>query len=307
MDRWNDGAHDRRTLVSPRAIPRIGRSPSRPPSRWTPRPRPCRRRATGDRFRGRRTRLPDPGLHRRGGRRRLPRPPQPPLHPRRRPARAQGGDRGEDRARLRLPGQRGAGAGHQRRQAGRLRRVRHAARPGRRGAAARAVLDDLPGGDPAGRRRAGRGRRRRGQGYLVTSSSSRPRGPRAPRCCCSAPRPTRPARCTPPTRSAAIGRWADEHGLWVVTDEIYEHLVYGGAQFSSIPVQVPELADRCVVVNGVAKTYAMTGWRVGWLIGPPDVVKARQRTCSRTPPRTSRTCPARRVGRGVRATCPRWR
>ena len=72
----------------------------------------------------------------------------------------------------------------------------------------------------------------------------------------------------------AIGRWALEHDLWVVTDEIYEHLVYGDAEFHSLPVVVPELADRVVVVNGVAKTYAMTGWRVGWLIGPADVVKA---------------------------------
>jgi aspartate aminotransferase len=59
-----------------------------------------------------------------------------------------------------------------------------------------------------------------------------------------------------------------------VTDEIYEHLVYGDTRFSSLPVQVPDLADQTVVVNGVAKTYAMTGWRVGWLIGPIDVVKA---------------------------------
>ena len=72
----------------------------------------------------------------------------------------------------------------------------------------------------------------------------------------------------------AIGRWAAGRGLWVLTDEIYEHLVYGDARFTSMPAAVPELADRCVVVNGVAKTYAMTGWRVGWLIGPPDVVKA---------------------------------
>ncbi|WP_016909640.1 pyridoxal phosphate-dependent aminotransferase [Streptomyces xiaopingdaonensis] len=72
----------------------------------------------------------------------------------------------------------------------------------------------------------------------------------------------------------AIGRWAAEHGLWVLTDEIYEHLVYGDAEFTSLPVAVPEVADRCVVVNGVAKTYAMTGWRVGWIIGPQDVVKA---------------------------------
>ncbi|AJT66287.1 pyridoxal phosphate-dependent aminotransferase [Streptomyces chattanoogensis] len=72
----------------------------------------------------------------------------------------------------------------------------------------------------------------------------------------------------------AVGRWAAEHGLWVLTDEIYEHLVYGDAQFSSLPVAVPELRDKCIVVNGVAKTYAMTGWRVGWVIGPKDVVKA---------------------------------
>ncbi|MGH9179617.1 MAG: pyridoxal phosphate-dependent aminotransferase [Acidimicrobiales bacterium] len=72
----------------------------------------------------------------------------------------------------------------------------------------------------------------------------------------------------------AIGRWAVEHGVWVVTDEIYEHLVYGGAENHSMPVVVPELAGTCVVLNGVAKTYAMTGWRVGWLIGPPDVVAA---------------------------------
>ncbi|MEC4019009.1 pyridoxal phosphate-dependent aminotransferase [Streptomyces sp. H27-D2] len=72
----------------------------------------------------------------------------------------------------------------------------------------------------------------------------------------------------------AIGRWAAGHGLWVMTDEIYEHLVYGDAEFSSLPVVVPELADKCIVVNGVAKTYAMTGWRVGWLIAPKDVVKA---------------------------------
>jgi len=72
----------------------------------------------------------------------------------------------------------------------------------------------------------------------------------------------------------AIGRWAVEHGIWVVTDEIYEHLVYGGAEHHSLPVVVPELADTCVVVNGVAKTYAMTGWRVGWMLGPADVIGA---------------------------------
>jgi aspartate aminotransferase len=78
----------------------------------------------------------------------------------------------------------------------------------------------------------------------------------------------------PPSLVAEIGQWAARKGLWVVTDEIYEHLVYGTATFSSMPVAVPELADRCVVLNGVAKTYAMTGWRVGWMIGPIDVIKA---------------------------------
>jgi len=73
---------------------------------------------------------------------------------------------------------------------------------------------------------------------------------------------------------AAIGRWAVENGIWVVTDEIYEHLVYDGVESVSMPVVVPELADTCVVLNGVAKTYAMTGWRVGWMVGPADVIKA---------------------------------
>ncbi|GAA2796388.1 pyridoxal phosphate-dependent aminotransferase [Kribbella solani] len=77
-----------------------------------------------------------------------------------------------------------------------------------------------------------------------------------------------------PEAITAIGRWALEHDLWVITDEIYEHLTYGDASFTSIPVAVPELADRTVVLNGVAKTYAMTGWRVGWMIGPKDVIKA---------------------------------
>lgn len=77
-----------------------------------------------------------------------------------------------------------------------------------------------------------------------------------------------------PEETTAIGRWAAEHGIWVVTDEIYEHLTYDGHRFSSMPTLVPEIADRCVIVNGVAKTYAMTGWRVGWMIGPPDVMAA---------------------------------
>ncbi|MFL6073658.1 MAG: pyridoxal phosphate-dependent aminotransferase [Mycobacteriales bacterium] len=89
---------------------------------------------------------------------------------------------------------------------------------------------------------------------------------------CSPSNPT--GAVYPPEQVEAIGRWAAGHGIWVVADEIYEHLVYGGARHVSMPVAVPELADTCVVLNGVAKTYAMTGWRVGWLIGPTDVVKA---------------------------------
>ncbi|MDI3331488.1 MAG: pyridoxal phosphate-dependent aminotransferase [Micrococcus sp.] len=77
-----------------------------------------------------------------------------------------------------------------------------------------------------------------------------------------------------PEATAEIGRWAAEKGLWVVTDEIYEHLTYDGVPFTSIAAAVPELAGQLVILNGVAKTYAMTGWRVGWMAGPADVIKA---------------------------------
>ena len=77
-----------------------------------------------------------------------------------------------------------------------------------------------------------------------------------------------------PEEVEAIGRWAVDHNVWVLTDEIYEHLVYGDNRFVSMPTVVPELANQCIIVNGVAKTYAMTGWRVGWMIGPTDIIKA---------------------------------
>ena len=77
-----------------------------------------------------------------------------------------------------------------------------------------------------------------------------------------------------PEEVAAIGRWAAAHDIWVLCDEIYEHLVYGDAEFASMPVVAPELGDRWIVVNGVAKTYAMTGWRIGWMISAPDVMDA---------------------------------
>lgn len=77
-----------------------------------------------------------------------------------------------------------------------------------------------------------------------------------------------------PEQVQAIGEWAVERGIWVITDEIYEHLVYGDSTFVSMPAVVPELANQCLVLNGVAKTYAMTGWRVGWMIGPNDIIAA---------------------------------
>ena len=80
----------------------------------------------------------------------------------------------------------------------------------------------------------------------------------------------------PPEQVAEIGRWAAEHGIWVMTDEIYEHLVYGDMPFASIASD-PAAAERTVIVNGVSKSYAMTGWRVGWMVGPLPVIKAATR------------------------------
>jgi aspartate/methionine/tyrosine aminotransferase len=94
----------------------------------------------------------------------------------------------------------------------------------------------------------------------------------------------------PPTEIEAIGRWAHEHGIWVITDEIYEHLVYGGREHASIVRLVPELAERCVILNGVAKTYAMTGWRVGWMIGPPDVIAAASNLQSHSTSNVANVC-----------------
>ncbi len=112
------------------------------------------------------------------------------------------------------------------------------------------------------------------QGYAVTVEQLE--AARTPRTkvllFCSPSNPT--GAVYSPEQTAEIGRWALEHGVWVVTDEIYEHLTYDGAVATPVVRAVPELADTTVVLNGVAKTYAMTGWRVGWLVGPTDVVKA---------------------------------
>jgi aspartate aminotransferase len=112
------------------------------------------------------------------------------------------------------------------------------------------------------------------QGYLVTVEQLEAARTHRTKALlfCSPSNPT--GAVYPPEQVRAIGEWALEHGVWVVTDEIYEHLTYDDATFSSMPVQVPELAETCIVINGVAKTYAMTGWRVGWMLGPRDVVKA---------------------------------
>ena len=77
-----------------------------------------------------------------------------------------------------------------------------------------------------------------------------------------------------PEQVAAIGDWAEEHGLWVISDEIYQNLTYDGVRAVSIVEATPALADRTILVNGVAKTYAMTGWRLGWMVGPADAIAA---------------------------------
>src|SRR4051794_17870174 len=119
-------------------------------------------------------------------------------------------------------------------------------------------------------------------GYLV--SAAQLDAARTPRTkvllFCSPSNPT--GAVYPAEQVEEIGRWALDAGLWVLTDEIYEHLTYGGVTAPSMPVVVPELADRCVVVNGVAKTYAMTGWRGGRVVGPADIGKGDNNLPSRT-------------------------
>jgi aspartate aminotransferase len=112
------------------------------------------------------------------------------------------------------------------------------------------------------------------QGYLVTVEQlEAARTPRTKALLfCSPSNPTGAVHSAEQTR--AIGEWALEHGIWVISDEIYQDLVYDGVTFSGILEQVPALADTTILVNGVAKTYAMTGWRVGWMVGPADAVKA---------------------------------
>ena len=233
-------------------------------------------RTAGHRVRRRRAGLPDARLHRRGRAEGAPRNRRfhkytpagglPELKP---------GDRRQDRPRLRLRRHRRPGARHQRRQAGRVPDVRHPARPRRRGAPARPVLDDLPGVDRAGRRRARPGAHRRDHRLpRDRRASSRPPAPSAPSCSSSSPRPTRPARSTRRRRSrrSATGPPTRASGSSPTRSTSTSSTATRSSPRSRCGR--PEIADRCVVVNGVAKTYAMTGWRVGWMIGPKDVIKA---------------------------------
>ena len=180
-----------------------------------------------------------------------------------------------------------------------------AARPGRRGAAAGAVLDHLPradrGSPVASPFRSTAHRRRHGLPGHRRPARGGP-APTARRCWSSCRRRNPTGAVYPRDEIEAIGQWAVEHGIWVITDEIYEHLVYGDNEFHSMPALVPELADRCVVLNGVAKTYAMTGWRVGWMIGPPTSSR-RPPTCSRTPRPTSPTSSQRAALAAVGGIC----
>lgn len=112
------------------------------------------------------------------------------------------------------------------------------------------------------------------QGYLVTVEQLEAARTDATKALlfCSPSNPT--GAVYSPEQTKAIGEWALEHGIWVITDEIYEHLTYDDAEFTPMLRAVPALADQTIVLNGVAKTYAMTGWRVGWMIAPADVTKA---------------------------------
>ena len=112
------------------------------------------------------------------------------------------------------------------------------------------------------------------QGYLVTVSQlEAARTPRTKALLFVSPsNPT--GAVYSPAATREIGLWALEHGIWVISDEIYQNLTYDGVRAVSIVEAVPELASQVILVNGVAKTYAMTGWRLGWMIGPSDVIKA---------------------------------
>ena len=304
---WDDGLYERCNSSctvphrAPGLRPRRRDLRVRDPRRRRQGQGPQGRRASGDRLRRRRARLPDARLHRRGRGRGLPQPEVPPLHAGRRSARAEGRDRREDAARLRLRGRR--------------RRRSWSPTAASRPSTRRSPRSSTRATRSSSRRRTGPPTRSRSGWPAVSRSRSSPtRRPATAspssswrRPAPSAPRsllfvsPSNPTGAVYTARQVeAIGRWAVEHGLWVLTDEIYEHLVYGDAEFTSLPAVVPELRDKCIVVNGVAKTYAMTGWRVGWIIGPKDVVKAATNLQSHATSNVSQRRAGRRARRRLR-------
>ena len=169
----------------------------------------------------------------------------------------------------------GPGRCFQRRQAFAAQRLYHALNPGRRSDHSRAVLGQLCRASEIGRRRAGD--RRDDRSRAISSWRRRNcarRSPRKTKICCCALRRIRRAACTRPT---SWGRWRTsciEKDLGVISDEIYEHLVYGDNRFASFATVRPGLAERTVLVNGVSKSYAMTGWRIGWTLSPEKLAKA---------------------------------
>ena len=202
----------------------------------------------------------------------------------------------------------GAGAGHQRRQAGGLQHVRRAAATRATRCCCRPRTGPptpRPSPWPTASRSSCRPTSR--AGFRVSVDAARGGGHRAHEGrCCSCRRRTRRAPSTRPTWSPRSAAGRGERGLWVVTDEIYEHLVYGDARHVSMPVVVPELADRCVVLNGVAKTYAMTGWRVGWMIGPGRRDRRGHQPAVPHHVQRGQRVPAGGAGRRVRRPRRRW-
>ena len=224
------------------------------------------------------------------------------------------GDRGQDPARHRLRRRRRAGAGHQRRQAGRLQRLRHAARPGRRGAADRPVLDDLPRGDQARRRRAGRGRHRRDDRLPRHGRAARGRADRAHQGA-AVRLAVQPDRRGLPARAGRGDRRAGPPSTACGSSPTRSTSTSSTATrgMSRWPPSLTDSATGSWSLNGVAKTYAMTGWRVGWLIGPDRRRQGRDQSpvarhlqrVQRRPGRRARRGPRRPVGgapdaRGVR-------
>ena len=264
------------------------------------------RGSPGDRLRRGRARLPHPAeIVEAAVEAACARPPQPPLHARGGPARAARGRRGQDAARLRARGRRAPGAHHQRRQAGRLPGVRD----DRSTRATRCCCPRRTGPPTPRRSRSPAAFRCRSRptsrpDYLVDRRAAGG-GPhrRAPRCCCCARRPTRPARSYSREqieRDRRVGRRARHLGgrptrstsTWSTTAP--RHVSHARRRARSWPTAT-------IVVNGVAKTYAMTGWRVGWLIGPADVIKAAANLQSHLTSNVSNVVAAGRAGGGVRA------